>query len=274
MDDAVPHVQRRREGAGGEGVGRALADLAVARAGRDGCRGQGDRGDQRSRGQRRLHVRGVADGRVELGQRQLTGTVHGLVGDHRVERGQRHAHVGRVGRDAVVAPAEDRVVVVLALDRGAAAAGNPLVARPRGVGEVAAPGALQQVPADGRHVAELPGRTRQHRLGQRREAAPDLGVHGQVAVGGGRADDQAAVGGDLDAAQREAAHVDQQVGSLHTGLHQVDQVGAAAQETGLGTAREQRDGLLDPGRAAVGELLHAVTFVSSEARATARTIAV
>ena len=61
----------------------------------------------------------------------------------------------RMRGDAVLRVAEDRVVAVLALARGAAGAGAALVAGLRDVLEVAAARALEQVAADGREVAQL-----------------------------------------------------------------------------------------------------------------------
>ena len=70
-------------------------------------------------------------------------------------------HVGGVGRDAVVAGAEDGVHAMVAVDCCTACAGRALVAaisarRPSvGVAEVCAAHALQQVAARGGHVAQL-----------------------------------------------------------------------------------------------------------------------
>ena len=79
----------------------------------------------------------------------------------RVERGQRDAHVGRMRRDAVLAPAEHGVNAVVAVYRAAADPGLALVARRRGVAEVVAPRPLQQIAARRRHVADLPDAPRE-----------------------------------------------------------------------------------------------------------------
>ena len=176
-------------------------------------RRQGDRGDQRAGRQRRLQLRRVTDGQVELRQRQLARTVERLVAHDRVERGQRDRHVRGMGGHAVTRPAEDRVVVVLAVDRGTTAAGGALVARLRGVGEVAAAGALQQVPADRGHVAQLSRRAGEHGLAQRRVAAPHLGMGGEVAVGRRRADDEPAVGASRDPVERQRRTSTSRVGA-------------------------------------------------------------
>jgi hypothetical protein len=85
----------------------------------------------------------------------------------------------------------------------APAAGLALVAWMHRVAEVPAPGALEQVPADGRHVAQLAGRAGEHGLGQRRVAAPDLRVGGEVTVGDRRADLQGSVVRHLDPVEGE-----------------------------------------------------------------------
>ncbi len=148
--------------------------------------------------------------------------------------------------------------MVLAGDGGATAARRPLVARLAHVGEVAAAGALEEVAAHGGHVAQLPGGTGQHRLGQRRVAAAHLGVRGEVAVGDGGADAQSALGRDLDAVQGEFADVDEVGGAFDAGLHQVDEVGAAAEEAGVGVGGEQGQRSGDVTGAPVAELPHAV----------------
>ena len=116
-----------------------------------------------------------------------------------VERGERHAHVGGMRRDAGLAGAEDRVDAVEAVDRRAAAAGLALVAGRRRVVEVGAARALQQVAAGRRHVAQLLRGARQDRARQQRIALLDQRVVGEVGVRHERADAQAAVGGFLDA---------------------------------------------------------------------------
>src|SRR5690606_5076043 len=78
--------------------------------------------------------------------------------DLRVERRQRNGHVGRKGRDAVLARAEDRVDAVDAADRGTTGPRLALVAGRRDVVEVRTAGTLQEVAAHRRLVAQLSGR--------------------------------------------------------------------------------------------------------------------
>ncbi|CAM5241236.1 hypothetical protein STENM327S_05266 [Streptomyces tendae] len=80
---------------------------------------------------------------------------------------------------------------------------------------------------------------------------------GEVAVGDGGADAQAAVRGLLDAVQGEFSDVDEPGGALDAGLHQVDEVGAAGEEAGVRVGGEQGDGAGDVFGALVSEFPHA-----------------
>lgn len=89
-----------------------------------------------------------------------------------VERDQGYGPVARVGGDAGVAGAQQRVGTVESVESRTAAAGVPLVAGElRSAAEVAASRALQQVPADRRHVAQLLGRRPPQGFRQRRIVA-------------------------------------------------------------------------------------------------------
>ena len=110
--------------------------------------------------------------------------------------------------------------------RRAAAAGLALVARHRGVVEVIATGALQQVAAGTGHVAQLRRRPGEDGLGQQRVTLLDQRVPGQVGVTHQRTDTQAPLGGLLNVMQRQAGDVDQVLGMADVFFHQVQQVGA------------------------------------------------
>jgi hypothetical protein len=102
-----------------------------------------------------------------LALRRGTGQQEEIVGantalaDHdlRVQRHQGDSEVAGIGGDAGFAGPEHRVVARRTAERGAAAAGRPLVAvrEGGGVAEIGAAGPLHQVAADRRHVAELGG---------------------------------------------------------------------------------------------------------------------
>jgi hypothetical protein len=131
-------------------------------------------------------------------------------------------------------------VAVLALARRAPRARPALVARLRHVLEVRAAGALEQVAADGRDVAQLPRGPGEHGLGEQWVPLAHAAVGGERAVGDAGADPQPAAGGLLDL-RAEVAHVDEQPRRLDLELHQVDEIGAAGQVARAVGAAEQRD---------------------------------
>src|SRR5438445_606813 len=79
---------------------------------------------------------------------------------------------------------------------------------------------------------------------------------GGVAVACGGADANAAAAL-LDGRQRQACHVDEVRGPLHAGLHEVHEVGAAAEELRVGLARDGGHGGARVAGARVGERPHA-----------------
>src|SRR5262249_62336826 len=91
--------------------------------------------------------------------------------DTGVQGSERDAHVGRVGRDAMLARPENGVGTVHAVDGRAARAGNSLVAGSGPVVEIHAPGTLEKIGPDGRHGPELRGPARAGGLRQGGEEA-------------------------------------------------------------------------------------------------------
>jgi hypothetical protein len=164
------------------------------------------------------------------------------------------------------------VVAVHALEGAAPAARRALVARAGDVGEVAAAGALEEVPAGRGAVAQLPGGAGQQCLGEHREALADTPVGGQVGVRDTGADPQAAVRQLGDLPRGELADVDHDVGRRDAELHQVDEVGAAAEERAVGGTGEQGDRGRRVRRALVAELPHRRTPSASATSATAGTM--
>ena len=90
---------------------------------------------------------------MEVGELDHPRTATSLYMHPRRKRRQGHAHVRWMGGHALFTGAEDRMDTVQTVARRAAAAGLALVARHRGVVEVIATGALQQVAAGTGHVA-------------------------------------------------------------------------------------------------------------------------
>ena len=147
-----------------------------------------------------------------------------------IQRRQRHAHIGRMGRNARFAGAEDRVHAVEPVAGGTAAAGLALIARRRRVVEIGATRALQKIAAGRGHVAQLLRGAGKDCARKQRIALRDQRVIGEIGVRHQRADAQAAVRGFLDALERQPRNVDQPRRPFDILLHQVDQVGAAGDE--------------------------------------------
>ena len=133
------------------------------------------------------------------------------------------------------------MVAIEAVARVAALAGRALIAARGVVVEIDAAGALHEIAADRRHVADLGGGAGQDRLGEQRKALAHtpIGRDGGVLHAG--ADAQAAALGLLDIA-REPGHVHQHIGMLDGLAHEVDEIGAAAEILGAGArpGRERR----------------------------------
>jgi hypothetical protein len=163
--------------------------------------------------------------------------------------------LGWVAMQAAAA-ADHRMLAADALQRTAAAAGLPLVARLVGVVEVGAAGALQQIAGGRRLVAQLARSAGEQRARQHAVVAPDAIVGGEVGVANQGADAQAAIGRRLDLVEREAVDVDEVGRRFDLQLHQVEQVGAAGDELGVRVARDRCGGVGRRARTLVGERLH------------------
>ena len=173
-----------------------------------------------------------------------------------VERRERHAHVGRMRRNAGLAGAENGMHAIEPGDGGAAAAGLALITGRCGVVKVIAAGALQEIAAGRGHVTQLRRGAGEEGAAQHWIALGDQGVIGEVRIRHQRADAQAAVAGLLDGLERQARNVDQPRRPLDVFLHQIDEVGAAGDEFRLGVGRDQADGVGDIIGAGVVEIYH------------------
>ena len=152
--------------------------------------------------------------------------------DHGVECRERNAHVGRMRGDAGVGGAEDRVHAVEAVDaRRSPAPRLPLVAARGAVVEVVAPRPLHQVAADRGHVADLAGGAATGWPATAADSAreqpggPRPPCCARRRRSKGRRLARSSICG-----ERQAGHIDQRVRLLDVFAHQVDEVGAAAQE--------------------------------------------
>jgi hypothetical protein len=162
-----------------------------------------------------------------------------------VEGHQRHREIRGVRRDALFGGAQDRRLPGRAADRGTAGTGLALVARRADVLEVDTPGALQRIPANGGHVAQLIGRARQQGLRQHRVALPDPRVGGQFTVAQPSSDPQAPAGQLADLAGQHPGDIHQQARSRHPQAQMVDEIRSAAEERRPRCSRHLADGGLD-----------------------------
>ena len=209
LDRAAFEFQRGRDRDQREGIGQPVADFQVGVVAGKTRRRQFDRGDDFVRLQVGVDLRRVARQAVEIAERNHA--LAGGTGDAHlgIERGERHAHVGRMRGDAVFAGAEDGVNAVDAADRRAARAGLALVAGRHGVIEIGAARTLHQIAAGRSHVAQLLRGAGQYRACDQRVTLLDQRVIGEVGVRHQRADAQAAVGGRFDGLERQPRDVDQ-----------------------------------------------------------------
>jgi hypothetical protein len=223
-----------------EGVRGAVADLQVIGVLREGGLRQLYGHDEFAVLEVGVLLRRVARQAVELadGDRALTPARAPDPHDG-IERVERVRHVARIGGDTLLAPAEDGVHPVEPSERPAARPRLPLVARHRRVVEILAARALQEVPAVGRHVAELRGGARDNGLGEERAVVAYEQVVGGVRVRRQGADGDAAARRS-DLGELQAGQVDQLVGTLDVLFHQIEDVGPAGQELRLRVRRVGR----------------------------------
>ena len=175
----------------------------------------------------------------------------------RIERGERNRHVRRMNGDAAFARAENGVDAVLAFERGAARAGLALVAGgERGVVKVMAARSLQEVAAHRGHVAQLRRGAGEERLGKQRIARTHERMACRRAVADHGADAQAAFWQLANLGERQPRDVDEMRGALDAALHEIEEIGACAEEAAARTRRfAQRR--LDVARLDVGKRIHA-----------------
>jgi hypothetical protein len=149
---------------------------------------------------------------------------------------------------------------VVAAARVATRAGRALVAGAGRIVEVGAAGALQEIAADGRGIAQLRRRSRQQRLGHGREAQREIAIVREFRIANQRADAHGAAGEMLDFVEAgKMGDVDQPIGTTDAALHQIEEIGAAREIDGArlrGGGDSFRDGL----RPHIVERLHATSL--------------
>jgi len=147
-----------------------------------------------------------------------------------LQRRHRDAHMRRIGRDAILARAQNSQRPVVAGDGRTSSAGLALVAGHGCVSEVWTASALQQVPGDRSHVTDVRGRSVQNGLRQNRIISLDFRIIRQIGVTDSRADLQASLRRGFNLVERQTIDIQQARGSFHVQLHQIDQRRASAQE--------------------------------------------
>src|SRR5260221_5380909 len=103
---------------------------------------------------------------MEIAERHRAWTLSPLNVNGRLQRRHRHAHIRGIRRDAMIARAQNSERTIMTSNSRASAAGLALVARHRGIAEVDTTCALQQVPTNRSHVADLSRSALQDRLRQ------------------------------------------------------------------------------------------------------------
>src|SRR6266478_9388977 len=106
-----------------------------------------------------------------------------------------------------------------------------LVARHRGIAEVDTTCALQQVPTNSSHIADLSRSALQYRLRQNRIILLHLRVIREIGIANGSSDLQSAIGHEFNLVEWQAINIEHACRSLHVQLHQVDQRCAATHES-------------------------------------------
>jgi len=109
-----------------------------------------------------------------------------------------HTHIARMSGNALFALAEDGVNSIVTVNRAAAAARIPFIARwELRIVEIIAASSLQKIAADRGHVAQLRTCTRQQRFTQNRIARFNQRVLGQIGIADHRSDAHAFVAGEF-----------------------------------------------------------------------------
>ena len=120
----------------------------------------------------------------------------------------------------------------LATHGGAAGAGRPLIAGGiADIAEIGAAGALQEVAAHGRLVANLRARRVQQSFGDDGKLLDHERVRSHIRHGGGSAEPEA-LWSDIDALVEEAAEADESIGSAHMFLQELHHIGSAGDVLG------------------------------------------
>ncbi len=168
-------------------------------------------------------LRLIARQGVERLKVDFAGALRSLDLDHRIQGDKRHAEVGGMDGDAMLAPAEHGVETILALERITPRARNAPVTGARRILEIGAAGSLHQVAADRGGVAKLRRRAGEQGFGDRRKGPQEALVVSKVGIADKGSDPDIAVRQPVDSAQAwHAADVDDPVRPCDTNFHQIE----------------------------------------------------
>src|SRR3982074_2331466 len=84
--------------------------------------------------------------------------------DYRIQRDESNRQIARMGCNARLTRAQNRMHPVLSVDSRATRSGLALVTRRARIAKITASGSLQQIPPNARHIANLRGSTLQQRF--------------------------------------------------------------------------------------------------------------
>ena len=170
-----------------------------------------------------LAIRSVAGQKMKRSDRHRSRALGSLHVNDRLERRHRDTHVGRIGRDAVIARAEDGQAAIAAGDRRTTCPGLALVAGHGGVAKIHAAGSLQQIAGCRRHVAKLRRCTGQDGLRQDGVVTLDCRMVGEIRIADRGADFQPAVRRRLDLVEWQTVDVDEPCRRFDIEFHQIDE---------------------------------------------------
>jgi hypothetical protein len=183
--------------------------------------------------------------------------------DDGVEHPKGHCHIARVGGDAGVAVANNRMLAGDAADGAAATTWRSFIAGHVGVVEVGAAGSLKQVAARRGGVAQLARRSCDQRMGEYRVVSTDARIRRQIGIAHQRAQAKAAVQSGFDPVEPQAVDVNQVCRRLDFELHQIKKIGASRDELGAWRARDNLSRVARRGSAFIGESSHAALPATS-----------
>lgn len=137
---------------------------------------------------------------VKIAQRQAARARRSLKMNHRIQRDERNAHIGRVCRNAALRSAENGVVPIETFQSITAGIGLTLIAMRGVIIEVPAAGALKNIATHCRHISYLRAGTRQNGARQKWKLRPRCAMRGKRRVLHTRADEKTAICALLDGA--------------------------------------------------------------------------